>query len=310
MSTACALLAGLTAALVWPTDPSTDSAYAVNTFSSFPSSYSGSGSSAATTPDMSISGTTIPRHTAGPLTLTPEDIRRRMTAQHGQEGWRQSVNEVFGALSLMRTGSTAGNSTGANEDDDGGEYLFARAQNETVFAYPATLAPGSGFGSPASSYTSSPGPAFVTPAVSTPTTASSASPFAIPMQPPTMSSNAMLRAYAAKHASVTANLSRKSTAEVLGSLKDTGCAFCTSPQTTRTPPEPRALGSAVPTTTYPLLFYIATLRLPAYATRRSVAAGVSALYPASVLPFYSYRLVSEYCFFLLEYMFVSACYGA
>ncbi|KAJ6507063.1 hypothetical protein C8R45DRAFT_1176756 [Mycena sanguinolenta] len=263
----------------------------------------------------------------------------------------------------MRTGSTAGNSTGANEEDGGGEYLFAPAQSETVFAYPVTPAPGSGFGSecpfscfffyffghsssalrwggpcfvhgsiapgvafadvavetwrgvfwrwvshpaslasflsptskadvaaspelsekgnrmtikgnfaftlgvewdsllrglglcvvdgglrvfglawrdfwflrlflagmrgmgmggdgapiyafalcdewnawwacPAPSYTSSHGPAFVTAAaVSTPTTASSASPFAMPMQPPTMSPDAMLRAYAAKHAS-------------------------------------------------------------------------------------------------------------
>ncbi|KAF7324317.1 hypothetical protein MSAN_02525200 [Mycena sanguinolenta] len=208
-------------------EPSADSAYTVNTFSSFPSS--GYSSTAVSSPDLS--GTTSPRQTAGPLTLTPEDIRRRMTMQHGQEGWRQSVDEVFGALSLMRTCSTSGSNTNANEDDDGDEYLFAPSQSETVFAYPGTPAPGSGFGSPAPSYTSSPAPASTTPAaVSTPTTASSTSPFAMPMQPPTMSPDAMLRAYAAKHASVTPSLSRKATAEVVGSLKDTGMRVLYKPE--------------------------------------------------------------------------------
>ncbi|KAF7333232.1 hypothetical protein MSAN_02430600 [Mycena sanguinolenta] len=212
---------------VYAQEPSVDSAYAVNTFSSFPSS--GYSSTAASTSDLS--GATSPRQTAGPLTLTPEDIRRRMTMQHGQEGWRQSVDEMFGALSLMRIGSISGSNTGTNEDDDGGEYLFAPSQSETVFAYAGTPAPGSGFGSPAPSYTSSPAPAFTTPAaVSTPTTASSTSPFAMPMQPPTMSPDAMLRAYAAKHTSATPSLTRKATAEVVGSLKDTGMRVLYKPE--------------------------------------------------------------------------------
>ncbi|KAF7341761.1 hypothetical protein MSAN_02030400 [Mycena sanguinolenta] len=219
---------------VYAQDPSADSAYAVNTFSSFPSS--GYSSTAVSSPDLS--GTTSPRQTAGPLTLTPEDIRRRMTMQNGQEGWRQSVDEVFGALSLMRTGSTSGSNTNANEDDDGDEYLFAPSQSETVFAYPGTPAPGSGFGKWAVARRAlpphtprPPPPAFTTPAVvSTPTTASSTSPFAMPMQPPTMSPDAMLRAYAAKHASVTPSLSRKATAEVVGSLKDTGMRVLYKPE--------------------------------------------------------------------------------
>ncbi|KAJ7072126.1 hypothetical protein C8F01DRAFT_953349, partial [Mycena amicta] len=120
---------------------------------------------------------TSPRQTAGPLTLTPDDIRRRMTTQHGANGegaWRQSVDEVFGALSMMRTGGP-----GAPDDtqDDAGEYLFAPTP-ETVFAYPGTPA--------ASSFNSVP-----------------SSPFAMPMslEPMANSPDAMLRAYAAKHAS-------------------------------------------------------------------------------------------------------------
>jgi hypothetical protein len=115
---------------------------------------------------------------------------------------------VFGALSMMRTGSLSRDSAGAapEADDDAGEYLFAPQQAETVFQYPGTPAPGSGFGGPAPAYTSAP----------------AASPFAMPMQPPTMSPDAMLRAYAAKHASNTPTLSRAPTAEVVASLKDTG----------------------------------------------------------------------------------------
>ncbi|KAJ6600488.1 hypothetical protein DFH09DRAFT_595930 [Mycena vulgaris] len=118
---------------------------------------------------------TSPRQTAGPLTLTPDDIRRRMTlgSQHQGAGgeWRQSVNEVFGALSLMRTG---GDPSSPDADDGDGDYLFA-PMPETVFAYPGTPAMGS----------------FNTPAP--------ASPFAMPMSAPTMSPDAMLRAYAATH---------------------------------------------------------------------------------------------------------------
>ncbi|KAJ6507091.1 hypothetical protein C8R45DRAFT_816727 [Mycena sanguinolenta] len=172
-------------------------AYAVNTFSSFPSS--GYSSTAVSSPDLS--GATSPRQTAGPLTLTPEDIRRRMTTQHGQEGWRQSVDEVFGALSRESRGDLTGQ-----------EALRSTVRLDlTVSTHEAS--------GPASSYNSSPGPAFVTPAaVSTPTTASSASPFAMPMQPPTMSPDAMLRAYAAKHASV------------VGSLKDAGMRVLYKPE--------------------------------------------------------------------------------
>ncbi|KAJ7081038.1 hypothetical protein C8R43DRAFT_343131 [Mycena crocata] len=135
---------------------------------------------------------TSPRQTAGPLTLTPEDIRRRMTLRTpsngssgnggngtGQQGeWRQSVNEVFGALSMMRTGT---------EDDDGGdgEYLFA-PMPETVFAYPGTPAPGAAFNS---------APAQAAPA------APATSPFAMPMPASTMSPDEMLRAYATSTAS-------------------------------------------------------------------------------------------------------------
>ncbi|KAJ6460456.1 hypothetical protein C8R47DRAFT_929986, partial [Mycena vitilis] len=126
------------------------------------------------------SGVGSPRQIGGPLTLTPDDIRRRMAVQHapapGQEQWRQSVDEVFGALSCANTGADGHE---ANDDDDSGEYLFAPVQ-ETVFAYPGTPAAGSGFASPA---------------------LPAASPFAMPMQPPTMSPDAMLRAYATKHAS-------------------------------------------------------------------------------------------------------------
>ncbi|KAJ7187417.1 hypothetical protein C8R46DRAFT_856244, partial [Mycena filopes] len=132
---------------------------------------------------------TSPRQTAGPLTLTPDDIRRRMTSgpnpnannpnamnagnNNGAGQWRQSVDEVFGALSMMRTGTEDDN------DNDGGEYLFAPPVAETVFAYPGTPAAAT------SSFNSTP-----------------ASPFAMPMSTPTMSPDAMLRAYATKkHAS-------------------------------------------------------------------------------------------------------------
>ncbi|CAK5270252.1 unnamed protein product [Mycena citricolor] len=100
-------------------EPTADSAYGSTTYGEFSS------------PDM----TTSPRQTAGPLTLTPDDIRRRMTLRNAEQGqWRQSVEEVFGALSMMRTGE--------NGEDEAGEYLFAP---ETVFAYPGTPAPASGF---------------------------------------------------------------------------------------------------------------------------------------------------------------------
>ncbi|KAJ7032682.1 hypothetical protein C8F04DRAFT_1396522 [Mycena alexandri] len=118
-------------------EPSADSAYAANTFGApaynYGSAYgspvlsaSGSGSESG-----GVSAFTSPRQTAGPLTLTPDDIRRRMTrtgsspnahahahasphannrnsgfvgqmgqGQGGEGGeWRQSVDEVFGALS-------------------------------------------------------------------------------------------------------------------------------------------------------------------------------------------------------------------
>ncbi|KAJ7470005.1 hypothetical protein B0H11DRAFT_1388701 [Mycena galericulata] len=96
-------------------EPSADSAYNATTFGAF-----GGGSPAFSPADSGSaggvqsgvqSGITSPRQTAGPLTLTPEDIRRRMTmqrpgpgaqgAQGGQQQgeWRQSVDEVFGALS-------------------------------------------------------------------------------------------------------------------------------------------------------------------------------------------------------------------
>ncbi|KAJ7641836.1 hypothetical protein FB45DRAFT_737774 [Roridomyces roridus] len=105
-------------------------------------------------------GITSPRQTAGPLTLTPEDIRRRMAGNNGQgqEAWRQSVDEVFGALSLMRTGSTSGQHIANGSEEDGGDYLFA----------PTNLTTG-----PASS-----------------------SPFPMPMQQSAMSPDEMLRAYA------------------------------------------------------------------------------------------------------------------
>ncbi|KAJ7232150.1 hypothetical protein B0H12DRAFT_201943 [Mycena haematopus] len=47
--------------------------------------------------------------------------------QHGK-----SVDQLFGALSFMRTGSASVNSVvGVNEDDGGSDYLFARAQGRT-----------------------------------------------------------------------------------------------------------------------------------------------------------------------------------
>ncbi|KAJ7702158.1 hypothetical protein B0H14DRAFT_3903957 [Mycena olivaceomarginata] len=55
-----------------------------------------------------------------------------------------------------------------------------RPCDEEVFQYPGTPAAGSAFGSPA---------------------IPAASPFAVPMQPPTMTPDDMLRAYVAKHAS-------------------------------------------------------------------------------------------------------------
>ncbi|KAJ7451086.1 hypothetical protein FB451DRAFT_1051600 [Mycena latifolia] len=104
---------------------------------------------------------TSPRQTAGPLTLTPDDIRRRMTLGHGQQNqaggeWRQSVDEVFGALSMMRTGADP-TSPDATDGEDG---------------------------DPASPPMPSAAPA---------------SPFAMPMSAPTMSPDDMLRAYAATH---------------------------------------------------------------------------------------------------------------
>ncbi|KAJ7076241.1 hypothetical protein B0H15DRAFT_805690 [Mycena belliarum] len=136
------------------------------------------------------SAMTSPSQTAGPLTLTPDDIRRRMTLGQGQQqggDWRQSVNEVFGALSMMRTGSDSSSADGTEDHD---QYLFAPVQ-ETVFAYPGTPAPGAAdFGGGASP-------------------AAPASPFAMPMSKPMMSPDAMLRAYATTHtAPTTASASR------------------------------------------------------------------------------------------------------
>ncbi|KAJ7229746.1 hypothetical protein B0H12DRAFT_221859 [Mycena haematopus] len=179
---------------VYADDASPDSAYAPNTFGAFPASPDMSSLSSSGIP----SGATSPRQTAGPLTLTSEDIRRRMTLNNSsaaEGGWRQSVDEVF----VMRTGT--GTDATADADADG-EYLFA-PQSETVFQYPGTPAPGSAFSSPGSAYTA---PAYTAPAA--PATASS--PFAMPMQPPTMSPDAMLRAYATKHASTTPSLTTPS----------------------------------------------------------------------------------------------------
>ncbi|KAJ7076734.1 hypothetical protein B0H15DRAFT_790285, partial [Mycena belliarum] len=134
---------------------------------------------------------TSPRQTAGPLTLTPDDIRRRMTLGQGQQNggeWRQSVDEVFGALSMMRTGNSP--STPDAAEDDGGEYLFAPVQ-ETVFSYPGTpVAGATGFGG------ASP--------------AAPASPFSMPMSKPTMSPDEMLRAYATNHTGPSAPSSGRS----------------------------------------------------------------------------------------------------
>nr|GAT43500.1 predicted protein [Mycena chlorophos] len=172
---------------VYAEDPSADSAYGATTFDA--------------PPEM-----TSPRQTAGPLTLTPEDIRRRMTATHGANGegaWRQSVDEVFGALSMMRTGGSP-----EAEEDNAGDYLFA-PMPETVFAYPGTPA--------ASSFNST------APLATTPT-----SPFAMPMstEPMASSPDAMLRSYAAKHASAAGAPSPLSHstggAEVVSSLHNTG----------------------------------------------------------------------------------------
>ncbi|KAF7321768.1 hypothetical protein MKEN_00698500 [Mycena kentingensis (nom. inval.)] len=175
--------AGNAFSAVYAENPSAASAYGATTFDA--------------PPEM-----TSPRQTAGPLTLTPEDIRRRMTANNGPNGdgaWRQSVDEVFGALSMMRTG---GPSSPETEDTD--EYLFAPTP-ETVFAYPGTPA--------ASSFNS----------------AAPSSPFAMPMSSVATSSSpdAMLRAYATKHMSVASNapstLSNSTAgAEVVSSLHNTG----------------------------------------------------------------------------------------
>ncbi|KAK7028692.1 hypothetical protein R3P38DRAFT_3267532 [Favolaschia claudopus] len=198
------------------------SAYLPNTFGSFVATPS-QGSS---TPSDNGLGVESPRQVGGPLTLTPEDIRRRMTMRSDQQdGWRASVDEVFGALSLMRTGTSTHNVNGNNgtfdnnnmtdmtAEADADEYLFAPPA-ETVFQYPGTPAPGSGFGSPN-----------IPPALPTGTSstfpASAASPFAMPMQPPTMSPDAMLRAYAAK-TKHTSTATGNSGAEVVSGLKDTG----------------------------------------------------------------------------------------
>ncbi|KAJ7675420.1 hypothetical protein B0H14DRAFT_3066750 [Mycena olivaceomarginata] len=133
---------------------------------------------------------------ASPRQIGGPNIRRRMTVQHGngQESWRQSVDEVFGR---------------AEADDDAGEYLFAPQQAETVFQYPGTPAPGSAFSSPAIP----------------------ASPFAMPMQPPTMSPDDMLRAYAAKHASTASSTpSPLARAEVVSSIKDSGMRVLYKPE--------------------------------------------------------------------------------
>ncbi|KAJ6523157.1 hypothetical protein B0H19DRAFT_1386491, partial [Mycena capillaripes] len=99
-------------------EPSADSAYALTTFGAFPSPNPSDTSSGGIQ-----SGLTSPRQIGWPLTLTPEDIRRRMTLQNGgnggQEGWRQSVDEVFGALSMMRTGNSPSSPDNNAEDDDG-----------------------------------------------------------------------------------------------------------------------------------------------------------------------------------------------
>ncbi|KAJ6474748.1 hypothetical protein C8R45DRAFT_1010511, partial [Mycena sanguinolenta] len=129
----------------------------------------------------------------------------------------------------------------------------------------------------------------------------------MPMQPPTMSPDAMLRTYAAKHASVAPSLSCKSTAQVVDSKKDAGMRVLYRPDwpldltLDRTSLHPtHALAAIVPTATYtrccfmsPPRTYLAPPVLAAFV--RGVAAGVSALYPASVpltriAPCLEYRL--------------------
>ncbi|KAJ7194307.1 hypothetical protein GGX14DRAFT_476497 [Mycena pura] len=186
-------------------EPSADSAYAATTFGEYERGYGGYGSYGSPAESDVPSVMTSPSQTAGPLNLTSEDIRRRMTTHHGQNGegaWRQSVDEVFGALSLMRTGGSPASPDGEDEGGDG-DYLFA-PMPETVFAYPGTPA--------ASSFNSSAAPS---------------SPFAMPMSAPTMSPDDMLRAYAAKHASTASAapspLSKTTTgAEVVPTLQNTG----------------------------------------------------------------------------------------
>ncbi|KAJ7716457.1 hypothetical protein B0H16DRAFT_1741264 [Mycena metata] len=94
---------------------------------------------------------------------------------------------------LMRTGAD-------DTDSEGGDYLFAPPVAETVFVYPGTPA--------ASSFNSSPN--------------ASASPFAMPMSAPTMSPDAMLRAYATKKKHTSSSTKHTSGAEVVPTLKNTG----------------------------------------------------------------------------------------
>ncbi|KAJ7757172.1 hypothetical protein B0H14DRAFT_3511952 [Mycena olivaceomarginata] len=122
------------------------SAYTASPYSASPNAYGGtySDDERERASSEGVSAMASLRQIGEPLTLTPEDIRHRMSLQHGngRESWRQSADEVFGALSIMRTGGpTAPDAnTADNEDDDTGEYLFAPQQAETVFQYLGTPA--------------------------------------------------------------------------------------------------------------------------------------------------------------------------
>ncbi|KAJ7717784.1 hypothetical protein B0H16DRAFT_1475884 [Mycena metata] len=109
--------------------------------------------------------------------------------------------------------------TGADDaDSEGGDYLFAPPVAETVFAYPGTPA--------ASSFNS------------TPNATAPASPFAMPMSAPTMSPDAMLRAYATKKKHTSSSTKHTSGAEVVPTLKNTGMRVLYKQ------PEEEAAGSA------------------------------------------------------------------
>lgn len=57
-----------------------------------------------------------PDQAKGPLTLTPEDIRARIQGQQGEDGARNSMDEVMPALSMMRTGGGEGTDVAENDD--------------------------------------------------------------------------------------------------------------------------------------------------------------------------------------------------